>query len=402
METTILPLLLEKSLRKVRDTDTAFKRYLYDQIDWGDRLIIIRGARGVGKTTMLLQYIQEVHGLNDQVLYASLDDMLFSDHRLTEIAGEFVRMGGTHLLLDEVHKYPDWTREVKNLYDDYPDLTLILTGSSSLQIFRGKGDLSRRAAYYNLHELSLREYLILKNVANVKPVSLEDLLLEHRTIAAELSASFKPVQRLHEYIGMGAYPFVIENPTNYHDRLLETVHAVLETDLPSILNMDYSSSLKLKKLLFVLSTSVPFKPNIAELSRKIGIARDTLLRYLHYLKEAQLISLLQSSKGGMSYLAKPEKIYLQNTNLMAAFAGETLNTGAARETFFLHQVSRVGKVCDHPRTDFTVNDRYTFEIGGKNKTKNQIKGLDDAWIVSDDIEIGFRNRIPLWMFGFLY
>ncbi|MGM0507327.1 MAG: hypothetical protein ACQER4_09110 [Bacteroidota bacterium] len=263
--------------------------------------------------------------------------------------------------------------------------------------------MSRRAAQYELHELSLREYLIMKGTSSFELLSLDDLLRNHRAIATEISAKIKPVQMFREYMHIGAYPYALENPANYHDRLLETVHTVLETDLPAILNMDYSSSLKLKKLLHVLSMSVPFKPNISELSRKTGIARDTLLRYLHYLKEAQLILLLQSRKGGMSYLTKPEKIYLQNPNLMAAFAGTSVNSGAARETFFHHQVSSAGmKLTDHAQADFTVDNRYVFEIGGKSKPWKQIQDLENAYLVSDDIEIGINDRIPLWLFGFLY
>lgn len=402
MDTTILDHILEKSLRKVRDVDLTFKRALYNQIDWTDRLIIIRGARGVGKTTLMLQYIHEAQGLSEQVLYVSLDDIWFVDNRLSDVASRFIRMGGTHLFLDEVHKYPDWSREVKNLYDDHPDLNIVLTGSSSLQLFRGKADLSRRAVSYNLHELSFREYLALKKKGVFEVITLEDLLANHRIIAAELSTGIKPIAMLREYMTLGAYPYVLENSENYHDRLLETVYTVLETDLPSVLNMDYSSSLKLKKLLYVISTSVPFKPNISELSRKIGIARDTLLRYLHYLKEAQLIMLLESNKKGVSYLTKPEKIYLQNTNLMVAFARDAADSGSARETFFLNQVSRTCTVLDHPVADFTVNDRFVFEVGGKNKSMRQIKNLENAWVVSDNIEIGSQNRIPLWLFGFLY
>jgi predicted AAA+ superfamily ATPase len=349
-----------------------------------------------------LQYIREEHGMSEQVLYVSLDDIWFSDYRLTELAAEFRRLGGTHLFLDEVHKYPEWSREVKNLYDDYPDLKFILTGSSSLQIFRGKGDLSRRAVQYDLHELSLREYLILKNRGDFEPISLKNLLSDHREIASEISARIKPVKMLREYMKIGAYPYVLENPSNYHDRLQETVYTVLETDLPAMLNMDYSSILKLKKLLYLIATSVPFKPNIAELSRKTGIARDTLLRYLHYLEEAQLIWNLKSSKKGMSFLSKPEKIYLHNPNLMVAFGGASAEIGSVRETFFINQVSRIGTVHDHHQADFTVNGFHVFEVGGEMKSKKQIKDLENAFIVSDDMEIGFKNRIPLWMFGFLY
>lgn len=402
METTYIDNLLEKSAEKARDINTSFKRYLYDWIDWSDRLIVIKGARGVGKTTLLLQYMKENFAHSDEALYVSLDDLWFTDHKISDLADQFYKLGGKYLLMDEVHKYPGWSQEVKNMYDDYRDLHLILTSSSALNIYQARGDLSRRSVTYELRELSLREYLILKDNIGLPAYGLKEIIAGHQKISTEISKKIKPLKYLHEYYSFGCYPYFMENPENFHQRVQNTVNTILETDLPAILNIDYSSVHKLKKLLYVISTLAPFTPNIAKLSRKTGVARDTLLHYLQVLSEAHLICLLRSAKQGMSYLTKPEKIFLRNTTLVMAISGEKHKTGTLRETFFMNQVNAAGKVNKHLRSDFIVDDKFIFEVGGKNKTRKQIEGLSNAFIVSDDIEIGVKNRIPLWLFGFLY
>jgi len=394
--------LIRKSLRKVQQTDSSFKRYLYDIIDWSDRLIFIKGARGTGKTTLLLQHIKENFGTSEEALYVSLDDIWFSDNNLVDLAENFVNLGGKFLYLDEVHKYPDWSREIKNIYDDHPGLKIVITSSSALHIFKQQADLSRRAIVYDLRELSLREFIALRYGHLFPAVDLQHLLSDHVNLSFGIIEKIKPLRIFKEYCSIGSYPYFIENRDNYHQRLLITVNTILETDLPAILNIDYSSVLKLKKLLYIIAASVPFKPNITELSNKTGIARDTLLRYLYQLSEAHLILLLQSNKGGNSILTKPEKIYLHNSNLMAALAENEANVGTIRETFFLNQLSAAGKVNYSEQGDFVFQDRYVFEVGGKNKTRKQIKGLSDAFIVADDIESGYKHKIPLWLFGFLY
>jgi len=394
--------VLEKSAQKVRDIDVNFKRYLYDKINWNDRLIILEGARGVGKTTLLLQHLKTSYGETDQVLYVSLDDIWFANHTMVELASDFVKLGGKAIYLDEVHKYPEWMREVKNIYDDYSGLKVVITGSSSLHLSESKADLSRRAMVYQLPELSLREYISLSTGDEIPVFSLEEILKNHRKIATELTASIKPLKWLNEYQLRGTYPFALESLDSFLIRLEKVMMIVLEVDLPAALNIDFKSVQNLKKLLYVISTSAPFKPNISNLSAKTGIARDTLLRYLHYLEQANLIMLLKSNKKGMSYLTKPEKIYLQNTSLMHVLSSENVNTGTLRETFFLNQLENVTEVFDHPTADFTINGTYVFEIGWKKKKKKQLIGIDDGYVVSDDLEIGFQNKIPLWLFGFLY
>lgn len=394
--------LIRKSLKKVQGTDTSFKRYLYGMIDWSDRLIFIKGARGTGKTTMLLQHIKENFGTSEETLYVSLDDIWFADNNIIDLAEQFVNLGGKFLYLDEVHKYPNWSREIKNIYDDHPGLKIVITSSSALHIFNQQADLSRRAIVYELRELSLREFISLQYGHLFPAMSLQQLLSDHVNLSFGIIEKIKPLRLFKEYCNIGAYPYFRENQDNYQQRLLTTVNTILESDLPAILNIDYSSVLKLKKLLYIIATSVPFKPNISELSNKTGIARDTLLRYLDHLSEAHLIALLQSNKGGNSILIKPEKIYLHNSNLMVALAENDANVGTIRETFFLNQLSAAGKVNYSNLGDFVFQDKYIFEVGGKNKTPKQIQGLTDAYIVADDIESGYKNKIPLWLFGFLY
>ncbi|MFO7789799.1 MAG: AAA family ATPase [Bacteroidales bacterium] len=395
-------ILVQKSIKKIKTVTTAFKRYLYYKIDWKDRLIIIKGARGAGKTTLILQYIQETFGYSDKALYVSLDDIWFAENRLVHLAEEFVKMGGTHLFIDEVHKYPGWSREIKNMYDDHRELHLIITSSSALQILKGSSDLSRRSMIYNLNEISIREFIQLHYQISVPKLSLHEILSNHTQKAVEISEIIKPLRIFKEYLQWGCYPYSIENKDNYLQRLINTVLLTLETDMPAILNIDYGSVVKLKRLLYVITTSSPFKPNISELSQKIGVSRDTLLKYIHYLENAHLINLLQSGKKGMSYMAKPEKIYPGNPNIIFAVGEKQINTGTLRETFFFNQLSAFTKIYYTPDGDFNVNNEFVVEIGGKNKTNEQIKSLENAYLALDGIETGYKNKIPLWLFGFLY
>ena len=394
--------LFQNSITKVKKVNTRFKRYLLYRINWNDRLIVIKGARGVGKTTLILQYIKETFGITDSILYVSLDNIWFAENTIVSLADQFAKNGGTHLFLDEVHKYPGWAREIKNIYDDYPDLNLILTSSSSLQILQGNADLSRRVAIYQLHEMSLREFILLHYQLELPVISIKEIILNHIGKAAEYTEKIKPVKLFNEYLKFGAYPYSIENKDNYWQRLHNTLIITLETDLTAILNIEYGAVVKLKKLMYVIATSPPFKPNISELSSKIGVSRDTLLKYLQYLKNAHMINLLKTEKKGMSYLAKPEKIYLNNPNLLFAILQEQKNTGTLRETFFYNQLSESNDLFYTPSGDFKINNQSIIEIGGKNKTNKQIKGISNSYLALDDIEIGYQNTIPLWLFGFLY
>ena len=394
--------LVNNSVKKIETVNLNFKRFLIDKINWNRRLIGIKGARGTGKTTMLLQYIKENIGIIDEVLYVSLDNIYFSEYKLVDLADSFAKTGGKFLFLDEVHKYPNWSREIKNIYDDYPELKIVFTGSSILEIDKSEADLSRRAVIYQLPVLSLREYISIKYDIKINVYSLSEIMKNHKDIAGKINKQIKPLKEFNNYNLNGAYPFFMEAESEYSSHIERIINLILETDLPAFSSIDYSSVINLKKLLSVISESVPFQPNISKLSIKTGVTRDTLIKYLSYLEKAHLISLLRSNTKGISKMAKPEKIFLNNSNLLYALQPKIANIGTIRETFFNSQLSVLHKVQLPKNTDFIIDDKYYFEVGGKNKTQKQIINTPNSFIVSDDIEYGFKNKIPLWIFGFLY
>ena len=394
--------LISNSIKKIENTNLDFKRFIIDEINWKRRLIGIKGARGTGKTTLLLQYIKENFGISDEVLYISLDNIYFTDNKLVNLADTFAKSGGKHLFIDEVHKYPDWSREIKNIYDDYPELKIVFTGSSILEIDKSEVDLSRRAVIYELPALSLREFIAIKYGIETKVYSLSGILDNHKDFASQINKKIKPIKEFNNYNRYGAYPFFIEAELEYSDHIKMIINLILETDLPASTSIDYNSIIKIKQLLYVISESVPFQPNISKLSNKIGVTRDTLIKYLFYLEKAHLIALLRSNTKGISKMAKPDKIYLNNSNLLYALQPNLVNSGTIRETFFHNQLSVKHKVELPKNGDFIVDDKYVFEIGGRGKTKKQIINIQNAYIVADNIEYGFKNKIPLWLFGFLY
>jgi len=394
--------LIEKSLTKVTAINMAFKRYLFDEIDWDNKLIGIKGARGTGKTTLILQHIKNQFGSDPTILYISLDDIYFSANRLVDLADTFVQNGGTHLFIDEVHKYRNWSQEIKNIYDDHKDLSIVFTSSSALQIDEGAYDLSRRAIIYGLHELSLREYISMANKSPFPVFPLEEILRSHPEICTELTQKIKPIGQFNDYIKYGAYPFILEGKTKFYERIEAVINQVIENDLPSITDIEYQTVIKIKKLLYVISGNVPFTPNISDLSRKTNTSRDLLLKYLDILDRAGLVKLLRSQTKGISYLSKPDKIFLNNTTLMHALNEGNVNPGSLRETFFMNQLSCKHRLTSARRADFTIDDTYTFEIGGRNKSADQIKGVENSYIAADNIEYGRHNKIPLWLFGFTY
>ncbi len=394
--------LFSKSIKKIENINSDFKRFLINEINWERRLIGIKGARGTGKTTLVLQYISENFGITDEVLYVSLDNIYFSENKLVDLTDTFTKSGGKYLFLDEVHKYPDWSREIKNIYDDYPELKVVFTGSSILEIDKGEADLSRRAVIYELPVLSLREYITIKYGIETEVYLLSDILKNQNSIANQINKKIKPIKEFNKYNQNGAYPFFKEAELEYTNHLERIINLILETDLPASTSIDYSSIIKLKQLLFVISESVPFQPNISKLSIKIGVTRDTLIKYLFYLEKAHLISLLRSNTKGISRMAKPEKIFLNNSNLLYTLQPNLANTGTVRETFFQNQLSVKHKINLPKNGDFIVDDKYVFEIGGKSKTNKQIINIRDAYIVADNLEYGFKNKLPIWLFGFLY
>lgn len=395
--------LLIWSIRKIRSVETGFKRYLYHNVQWNNRLVIITGARGVGKTTLLLQYIKDNYPLNEETLYVSLDDLYFATNTVVELAEAFSARGGKYLFLDEVHKYPNWSREVKIIYDNFPDLKLVLTGSSTLEITKGEGDLSRRGLFYHLYGLSFREFLQIKYNETFPVLSLQDILGSALVLSLEITERIKPIKYFEEYLVHGYYPFFVEDVQTYTKKLSQTINYIIETDINAISNIDYNAIINLKKLLSIIATLVPFKPNIQKLSQQIGVSRETLVKYLNLLQKADIVQLLYSNTKGVSLLNKPEKIYLHNPNLMFALSQpEVLNTGTLRETFFINQLSLAHQLTYPAKGDFLVDSTYTFEIGGAGKDASQIKGIENAWIVADHIEISVGKKIPLWLFGFVY
>lgn len=397
-----MDILKEKHQKKVAGTSLGFIRSMMDHIDWTQRLIGIRGARGVGKTTLMLQYIARYHANDPLVLYVSLDDFYFSQNRLAEVAGQFAREGGQKLFLDEVHKYPDWSRELKNIYDDIPELKVVFTGSSLLEIINARADLSRRAVVYSMQGLSYREYLGLAREVHLPAISLEDILTKTTEITRMINGKIKPLQYFSHYLTTGYYPFFIESELLYHMRVAEVVNMIIEMELPMLRGVDVAYIRRLKQLMLIIAQSAPFVPNISKLSERIGINRNTLISYLGYLQEAGLTRNLYKDASGITLLQKPEKIFLENTNLAGALTNNAPETGNVRETFFANQVGFNHELTYPENGDFLVNDRYLFEVGGKRKGKRQIKEALNGFVAADDIEYGFDNKIPLWLFGFLY
>jgi len=390
-------------LRQLKYITLDFIRYLYGEIHWNNRLIAITGARGTGKTTLLLQYIKQNYDPSSgEVLYASLDNFWFATHTLTELADDFVQNGGKALFLDEVHKYAGWSVEIKNIYDSYPELKIVFTGSSLLEIRRGEADLSRRAVVYHLAGLSFREFLEYEYGVKTEVISIGDLPERQGDIVSVVSAGVKPLVAFKKYLRCGYFPYYKEDEELYGQRVLATLDTVIETDLPAVEKIDYYSVVKMKKLFMVMSGLVPFTPNITQLSRDISVTRVSLLNYLYYLDKAQAIMLLDKEAVGMKQMTKPEKIYLGNPNYAYALSGENADWGSVRETFFMNQVRVRNRVVFAEETDFKVNDEFYFEVGGKNKRQKQIQGLEQAYLAVDDLEEGWGKRIPLWMFGLLY
>ena len=378
-------------------------RPLAKKIDWGNRLISILGARGTGKTTLMLQQMKAVYGSGKEALYITMDDIYFTNNRLSDLAQDFRQQGGKILFIDEIHKYPDWAREIKNIYDFYKDLKIVFTGSSILDISRQNADLSRRAVQYELTGLSYREFLNFTDYANIEPITLKELLNHHVEIANDLTKNFKPLQFFSDYLKYGYYPFFLENINTYHLKVEKVVRLIIEQDLQFIAGFNPHHSRKIYQLLYILATNVPFKPNISKLSEKTGISRNTIIEYLHYLTNGRLINALAAAGKSISTLQKPDKIFLENTNLLYALTPENANKGTLREAFFMNQLKNNGHHLSLPlKGDFYVDDQFTFEIGGKGKSGNQIQGVEQSFVATDDIEAGVANKIPLWMFGLLY
>ena len=377
-----------------------FVRYLMPELQKKRRLMGIIGARGTGKTTMMLQYASGLPQ-NGKTLYVSLEELYFKRNNLVDLVDLFVKKGGQYLLLDEVHRYSGWANEIKIIYDRYVSLQVVFTGSSLIELRKGKADLSRRAIMFNLHGLSFREYINLSTGLNFDKISLDQLMDDHENLARNILGKIKPLAHFEAYVRSGYYPFFLENPADYDQKLRQVIDLAMTVDLAAAYDIPYSSIEKIGQMLSVIAISVPFKPDVTAIAGQIGIDRNTFIKYLGYLEDIDIIKRLYSSADGMGGMRKPAKIYLNNTNLMWAIGKNNPEKGNLRETFFLNQLHAVQDVFYPKAGDFSVG-KFTFEIGGKTKKRKQVDGVDNAYVVKDDIEIGSDKTLPLWLFGFLY
>lgn len=377
----------------LKQTPTAFHRYLYKEIPWESRLVGILGAKGVGKSTLILQHIKET-GVPKDCLYITTESLWFADHTLIDFADDFVKMGGKYLYIDEVHKYKGWSKELKLIYDLHPSLHVVFTGSSVLDIKKGEADLSRRALMFKLEGLSFREYLALKQQIDIPVFSLQQIV-NNEVDVPQLTL---PLPAFQDYLREGYYPFFLEN--GYLIRLSQVVSQTIEVDIPVYYNLQVSTARKLRQLLAIISKIAPVKPNMQNLAREIGTSKNSIPDYLNYLETAGMIGLLRDDTSGLRALGKVEKVYIDNTNLMYALSGQP-NIGNARETFFYNQMRVRNNVLASKISDFAI-EGMTFEIGGKNKRQKQIADAGKGYVVKDDIEYGYGNVIPLWHFGLNY
>lgn len=396
--------LFIKQERLLAQTSTQIVRELMHKIHWNNRLVSIRGSRGVGKTTLMLQYIKQNYPPGTrEALYCTLDSVYFSSHSILELAENFYQMGGKHLFLDEVHKYPTWSKEIKEIYDMYPSLQVVFSGSSLLNILNADADLSRRCLPYNLNGLSFREFLRFYKGLNIPVHSLEETLENAAQICREVNEMCRPVQMFKEYLHEGYYPFFTGNREDYYMNIENVINLILEQEMPLLCGIDPAYIRKLKALLGVLSSNVPYELDMSKLAAVIGLSRNSLLAYLQSMERAELLTLLYSDLYSVKKMQKPDKIYIQNPNLLYALGGNSVEIGTARETFVVNQLSVNHEVEYGKKSgDFVVNRRYTFEVGGSDKTFRQIANIPNSYILADNLEYASGNKLPLWLVGLLY
>lgn len=387
--------LVAKYRNILKNVDTSYVRNIHNTIPWDDRLIAILGARGVGKTTLVLQHIKLYEDI-DTTLFVYADDLWFSTHSLVALAEMFYTNGGRVLYIDEIHKYRNWSQEIKNIYDQYPDLKVRYTGSSILDLQKGSHDLSRRVLEFQMHGLSLREYIALHYGVEIPIHTLEQVVANKIEFPY---ADYRPVALFKEYLRQGYYPYFKE--AGYELRLTKTINAILEVDIPRFAELSISTSDKLKTLLYIIAQSVPFKPNYSKIARDLDMHRNAVADLMVWLDKADLINILRDDVEGYKLLGKVNKIYLNNPNLAYVLSDEEPNIGNIRETIFLAWLRVTHKVTASSASDFKVG-KYTFEVGGRKKGQHQIKDIEHAYVVKDDIEYGHLNEVPLWAFGLLY
>ena len=393
-QTQTMESLIEYSNKLITETETSFTRYMFHRVNWKNRFFGLVGPRGIGKTTRVLQYIKKNLPLH-QTLYVTAEDFYFAKNRLLDLADSFVKIGGKYLFIDEIHKYSDWSRELKLIYDYHKSLNVVFTGSSVLDIKKGNADLSRRAIIYSMQGLSFREYLMLFHNILIPEFSLKQIL-NHEVQTPEIP---HPLPLFDDYLKRGYYPFATEDDFNL--KLHQVINQTLETDIPTYADMNVATGRKLKQLLAIVAESVPFKPNMSKIAEMLNISRNNIADYLLYMEEAGMIAQLRSKTEGIRALGKVDKIYLDNTNLAFSLAKENQNTGKSRESFFLNQLRVNHEITSSKIADFKI-DEIDFEVGGKNKGLKQIKNAEIGFIVKDNLERGYLNTIPLWHFGLMY
>jgi len=381
----------------VEASSDLISRGLYDEIDWSQRLIGVKGFRGVGKTTFLLNYIRKNYGNSRDCLYVNLNDFYFTKRRIFSFADEFYKRGGKVLVLDQIHKYEDWSKDLRQCYDELPELKIVFSSSPVLRIIEGNNDLKDIATLYHLEGLSFREFLNFRTGEEFPKLNLEDILNRHRKIVPDIINKVRPLAYFPEYLKSGFYPYFIKNPEFYSESLLRHVNLALEIDVTYLNQIELKYLSKLRKLLQLIGGQMPFSPNVSKISAEIETSRATVINYLHYLKNARLINLLFSTSSN-GQLQKPDQVYLHNTNLLHIVAPDNINNRNLRLTFFYNQVGYHHKLSSSQEDDFKVNNQYNFAVGGK---YTQVEG-ENRFAAADMIEIGEGNVIPLWLFGFLY
>jgi uncharacterized protein len=395
--------IIQEHIDYLNSVDDAFSRKTrYDEVDWNERLLFIKGARGVGKTTMILQYIKDTYGYDAKALYVSMDSLSIANVSIADIAKHHYNHGGTHLFIDEIHKYANWSAELKHIYDLYKKLKVVVSGSSILHLYRGNADLSRRAVSFEMKGLSFREFINFQAGTNLNAYTLKEILTNHIAIATEINKKINTLQFFKDYLHHGYYPYYLQGTKNFHQKLNNTINQCIESDIPQLMDIQVSNITKIKKLLYHIAVSVPFQPNSSKLAASVDLNRQTLNSYLNYLHEANIIYLLWDSTKSYSLISKPEKIYLQNPNLCHLVPEDNLNTGNLRETFFANQVSMHHTLHSSKHADFLVDNKFHFEIGGSSKGFKQIASVPKSYVAIDEQMIGVGNKIPLWLFGFMY
>lgn len=386
----------------LQDLYSTFHREVENQIDWNERLLMIKGARGIGKTTLILQHILKTFQYDSKALYVSMDSLDMADKRIYDVAEFHYNKGGTHLFIDEIHKYQNWSIELKNIYDKFRNLKVVVSGSSMLHLYKGDADLSRRAVTYVLSGLSFKEYLEIETKQKFENYTLKDILQNHVEIAQGINKKINALDYLKSYWEHGYYPFYLESKNSFHQKLNSTINQTIENDIPQLFHLELNNVNKIKRLLYYIAISAPYTPNSTKLAESLELSRQTLNSYFKYMEEGNILQLLFDDTKSFSLISKPSKIYLGNTNLCHLVPEGQTNIDNLRETFFMNQLKNAEHELNFSKIgDFKVNDQYIFEIGGSGKNYKQIDDVQNSFLVVDNQLVGVGNRIPLWLFGFI-